>query len=62
MVETILRHNKAVRDLLQELGRDPSLEEIAAKLGTTVDSLISNINEKEYICILYSNLYFQLVF
>ena len=40
MVETILRHNKAVRDLLQELGRDPSLEEIAEKLGTTVEKVV----------------------
>jgi len=40
MVETILRHNKAVRDLLQELGRDPTLEEIAEKLGTTVEKVV----------------------
>lgn len=40
MVETILKHNKAVRDLLQELGRDPTIEEIAEKLGTTVDKVI----------------------
>ena len=40
MVETILKHNKAVRELLQELGRDPSVEEIAEKLGTTVDKVI----------------------
>ena len=40
MVETILKHNKAVRDLLQELGRDPTVEEIANKLGTTVDKVI----------------------
>ena len=40
MVETILKHNKAVRALLQELGRDPTLEEIADKLGTTVDKVV----------------------
>ena len=40
MVETILKHNKAVRELLQELGRDPTVEEIAEKLGTTVDKVI----------------------
>lgn len=40
MVETILKHNKAVRELLQELGRDPTLEEIAEKLGTTVDKVV----------------------
>lgn len=40
MVETILKHNKAVRELLQELGRDPTLEEIAEKLGTTVNKVI----------------------
>ena len=40
MVETILKHNKAVRELLQELGRDPTLEEIAQKLGTTVEKVV----------------------
>ena len=40
MVETILKHNKAVRDLLQELGRDPTVEEIASKLNTTVEKVI----------------------
>ena len=40
MVETILKHNKAVRELLQELGRDPSVEEIAERLGTTVDKVV----------------------
>lgn len=40
MVETIIKHNKAVRELLQELGRDPTVEEIAEKLGTTVDKVI----------------------
>lgn len=40
MVETILKHTRAVRELLQELGRDPTVEEIAEKLGTTVDKVI----------------------
>lgn len=40
MVETILKYNKAARDLVQELGRDPSIEEIANKLGTTVEKVI----------------------
>ena len=40
MVETILRQNRAVRDLLQELGRDPTLEEIAKRLGTTVNKVV----------------------
>ena len=40
MVETILRHTRAVRELLQELGRDPTVEEIAAKLGTTIEKVV----------------------
>ena len=40
MVETILKHGKAVRALLQELGRDPTIEEIAEKMGTTVDKVV----------------------
>ncbi len=40
MVETILKQNKAVRDLLQELGRDPTVEEIAERLGTTVSKVV----------------------
>jgi len=40
MVETILKHNKAARELLQELGRDPTVEEIAEKLGTTIEKVI----------------------
>ncbi len=40
MVETILKHGKAVRELLQELGRDPTVEEIAERLGTTPDKVI----------------------
>lgn len=40
MVETILKHNKAVRELLQELGRDPTVEEIATRLNTTVEKVV----------------------
>ena len=40
VVETILKHGKAVRALMQELGRDPTLEEIAAKLDTTVEKVV----------------------
>ncbi len=40
MVETISRYNKAVKELLQELGRDPSIDEIAAKLNTTVQKVM----------------------
>ncbi len=40
MVETILKYNKATRDLLQELGRDPTVEEVAEKMGTTVNKVI----------------------
>ena len=40
MVETILKHGKAVRALLQELGRDPTVEEIAERMGTTVDKVV----------------------
>ena len=40
MVETILKHTRAVRELLQELGRDPTVEEIAQKLGTTVEKVV----------------------
>ena len=37
MVETINRLARIQRQLLQDLGRDPTLEEIAAELGVTVD-------------------------
>lgn len=40
MVETISKHYKAVRELLQELGRDPTVSEIAERLGTTVEKVI----------------------
>ena len=40
MVETILRHKRAERDLTQELGREPTLEEIAKKLDTTVEKVV----------------------
>lgn len=36
MVETIYRQRRAERDLTQELGREPTLEEIAQRLDTTV--------------------------
>ena len=40
MVETMLKHSRVVRELLQELGRDPTVEEIAERLNTTVDKVI----------------------
>lgn len=40
MVETISKYNKAVKELLQELGRDPSIDEIASKLNTTVQKVM----------------------
>lgn len=40
MVETISKYNKAVKELLQELGRDPSIDEIAAKLNTTIQKVM----------------------
>ena len=40
VVETIINHNRAVRELLQELGRDPTIEEIAQKLGTSVEKVV----------------------
>ncbi len=40
MVETMVKHSRAVRELLQELGRDPTVEEIADKMGITVDKVI----------------------
>ena len=39
MVETISRQRRAERELTQELGREPTLEEIAEKLGTTVQKV-----------------------
>lgn len=40
MVETISKHNKAFRELMQELGRDPTIEEIAERLNTTVEKVL----------------------
>ncbi len=40
VVETILNHNRAVRTLLQELGRDPTIDEIAQKMGLTVEKVV----------------------
>ncbi|MDX6646407.1 MAG: polymerase primary sigma factor [Miltoncostaeaceae bacterium] len=37
MVETINRLSRIQRQLLQDLGRDPTVEEIAAELGVTTD-------------------------
>ena len=39
MVETIYRQGNAIKTLTQELGREPSLEEIAAYMGTTVEKV-----------------------
>ena len=39
MVETISRQRRAERELTQELGREPTLEEIAEKMGTTVQKV-----------------------
>lgn len=39
MVETINRLIKISRQLLQELGRDPSVEEIASEMGLTADKV-----------------------
>ncbi|MBE7077026.1 MAG: RNA polymerase sigma factor RpoD [Clostridiales bacterium] len=40
MVETILKQNRAFKELLQEYGREPTFEELAKKLGTTVEKVI----------------------
>ena len=39
MVETISRQRRAERELTQELGREPTLEEIAERLETTVQKV-----------------------
>lgn len=39
MIETILRQRRVERDLTQELGREPTLEEIAERLNTTVEKV-----------------------
>ncbi len=40
MVETIYKQNRVSRQLLQELGRDPTVDEIAERMGTTVEKVI----------------------
>ncbi|MGL4949924.1 MAG: RNA polymerase sigma factor RpoD, partial [Anaeroplasmataceae bacterium] len=40
MVESINKSVKTKRELLQELGREPSVDEIAAKMGITVDKYL----------------------
>ena len=40
MVETINKYVKVVRMLMQKLGRDPTIEEIAAEMGLTVAKVI----------------------
>ncbi len=39
MVETIYRYTKASRNLLQTLGREPSIEEIAEEMNVTVEKV-----------------------
>lgn len=39
MVETVLRLRRTERDLTQELGREPTLEEIAQKMETTIEKV-----------------------
>ena len=39
MVETMIKQNRISRELMQELGRDPTVEEIAERMGTTVDKV-----------------------
>ncbi len=43
LVESINKQIKVTRQLGQELGRDPSPEEIAEELGTDVDSVLRNM-------------------
>ncbi len=40
MSETISKHSHAVRDLMQELGRDPTVDEIAEKMGISVQKVL----------------------
>ena len=40
VVETILKYHLASRTLLQELGRDPTVEEIAEKMGMTTEKVV----------------------
>jgi len=48
MVETIVRYNQSKRKLLQELGREPMVEEIAAEMGMEVEKVrhIQNISQR----------------
>jgi len=48
MVETIVRYNQVRRKLLQELGREPMAEEIAAEMGIEVEKVrhIQNISQR----------------
>ena len=39
MVETMIKQNRVSRELMQELGRDPTVEEIAQRMGTTVEKV-----------------------
>lgn len=39
MVETISRQGNAIKALTQELGREPTMDEIAERLGTTVEKV-----------------------
>ncbi|MDD4350668.1 MAG: RNA polymerase sigma factor RpoD [Clostridia bacterium] len=40
MVETIYKQNRVSRQLLQELGRDPTIDEIAERMGVTVEKVM----------------------
>lgn len=40
MVETIYKQNRVSRQLLQELGRDPTIDEIAERRGVTVEKVM----------------------
>ncbi|NIA10022.1 MAG: sigma-70 family RNA polymerase sigma factor, partial [Nitrospiraceae bacterium] len=48
MVETIVKYNQSRRKLLQELGREPMAEEIAAEMGMEVEKVrhIQNISQR----------------
>ncbi len=39
MIETISKYSKVRRDLLQNLGREPSIEEVSAEMGLTIDKI-----------------------
>lgn len=40
MVETIYKQNRVSRQLLQELGRDPTIDEIAERMGVSVEKVM----------------------